>query len=491
MRSLASWALLLSAAIACGEPTSSEPVACDAAWRAFDAARDGDYATYAASLGRTRCPKPWTVLIYMAADVEDLPAQAFADLREMEDAQLHGGPAAASSARADVIVQLDLPDPPGLRRYHLFSRTGLAHAAAAPSSPEVARAPEEVDAPPEAALAEFIAWGRANYPSEHLLVVLWGHAQGWRPRTLPAGPVHYSDDGFVGGFGFDHSQGTVMDVPALAEALQRGTGGAPIDVLISDACLMQNVDVAGALARSARHLVGHEQIDPYVGLPYEHVIPLVNGQQPAPARPECAAEDEACRVAASLPGLLVAPEAGDTFVASAVSAEVLTTQLLPALQGLSTALVAFFAEDPLRASDVQARLSSRTPGEGLPGFAGNTVDLGVLLARLRQEAQEEGLRCAPPCLQGSEGACAPPCPGVRGLLAALDDAERTLDGAVITVAFGPAYAEDDAYAWTSGPAGLSVWLPPRAEVLAARRADFLSSPASGWLPWLDHLYPAP
>lgn len=489
------WAALVGAAVACGSPRPGEPAACDAAWRPFDGARDPDYAAYAASRDRTRCPKPWTVLIYMAADTEDLPSRALSDLREMEEAQLRGRPPAASTTAADVIVQLDLPGPPGLHRYHLFSQTAPADPSAqAPSSPELGLVPERSDVPPEAALAEFIAWGRAQYPSEHLMVVLWGHGQGWRPRTAESKPVRYSEGGFVGGFGFDHSQGTVMNVPALADALQRGTDGAKIDVLVSDACLMQNVDVAGVLAGAARHLVGHEQIDPYDGIPYDRLIPLVNDQQPPAGHPGCADEDDGCHVAARVPTLLAAPDAGDDFVVSAVSGEVLLRQLLPALGILSAALVAFLAEDPLRAADIQARMSSRTPGEGLPGFAGNTVDLGVLLARLRQEAEEEGLRCAPPCTPGSAdgvpSACATACPGVTGLVAALDQAERTLDAAVITVAVGPAYSNDEAYAYTSGPAGLSVWLPPRAEVLAARRAAFASSPASGWLPWLDRVHAA-
>lgn len=483
----------MSAAVACAPTTPTESGVCEAAWRPFDAAQDGDYATYAARHDRTRCPKPWTVLIYMAADIDDLPARALADLREMEGSQLRGGPPAASTAEADVIVQLDLPGPPGLHRYHLFSQTADP-AGPVPGSPELELVAEPDDAPPEAALAEFVAWGRARYPSERLMVVLWGHGQGWRPRTGESQAVRYQEGGFVGGFGFDHSQGTVMSVPALADALQRGSDGAPIDVLVSDACLLQNVDVAGTLAGAALQLVGHEQIAPYDGIPYDRLIPLVNGQRPAARHPGCPDEDAACRVAASIPTLLAAPEAGDDFVVSAVSGEVLVTRLLPALDVLSTGLVAFLAEDPLRASDIQARMTSRTAGEGLPGFAGNTVDLGVLLARLRQEAEEEGLRCGPPCSPTSDDGvpptCAPACPGVAGLLAALDQAESTLDAAVISVAVGPAYRADEAYAWTSGPAGLSVWLPPRADVLAARRAAFVSSPASGWLPWLDRVFAA-
>jgi hypothetical protein len=101
-----------------------------------------------------------------------------------------------------VVVQLDLPAPTGLHRYHLSLADGAARVS--PSSPEVkscrgGRAAGD-------ALAEFIAWGRAHYPSERLMVVLWGHGQGWRPRTAVGEPVRYREGGFVGGFGFDHSQ---------------------------------------------------------------------------------------------------------------------------------------------------------------------------------------------------------------------------------------------------------------------------------------------
>jgi len=459
----------VAALLGCCDPAPAPgPEACPI-WRAYDPAVDADYAAYAARSARARCPKPWTVLVYMAGDVEDLPPHALADLGEME-----GG--SASSARADVVVQLDLPGPPGLRRYHLFTRTGEA---STPGSPEIATVPE-TDAPPGDALAEFVAWGRAHYPSERLMVVLWGHGQGWRPRGGDGESVRYVEGGFTGGFGFDHGQGTVIDIPSLADALERGAGAAQVDVLVTDACLMQSVDVAGALAGAARYLVGHEQVDPYAGFPYDRVISRVNGQAPPEPHPACAVDDEACHVAAGLPGLLAGPaDVGDAFVASTAAGPVVTAELLPALARLSSALVDFLDEDPLRAIDVQARLASRTPGEGVPGFAGNTVDLGVLLTRLRQDAQVEETRCAPAC------------PGVRRLLAALTDAEDALDDAVISVAVGPAYAADVAYAWTPGPAGLSVWLPPRADVYAARREAFATSPARGWLPWISRLYAAP
>jgi hypothetical protein len=73
----------------------------------------------------------------------------------------------------------------------------------------------------------------------------------------------------------------------------------------------------------------------------------LNEQQPPAGHPGCADEDDGCHVAARVPTLLAAPDAGDDFVVSAVSGEVLLRQLLPALGILSAALVAFLAEDPL------------------------------------------------------------------------------------------------------------------------------------------------
>src|SRR5205823_4360611 len=53
--------------------------------------------------------------------------------------------------------------------------------------------------------------------------------------------------------------------------------GRPVDVLLSDACLMQTVEVAAELAGTARFSVGSSQVQGYLGLPYRRVVQRLSG----------------------------------------------------------------------------------------------------------------------------------------------------------------------------------------------------------------------
>lgn len=431
---------------------------CAAAWRDLPPA----------DLDRAGCRKPWLVLVYMAADTADLPKYARGDMDELAGALARPG----ADLELDVIVQLDVDAPPGVTRHSLVPPRGRLDGLPEPAGP------------PAEALDRFLEWGLARFPADRVAVVLWGHGQGWRPAGV-TGPVHYSESGQLGGFGFDDDPGAVIDVPALADALAGAAARRErrqLDLLVVDACLMQSVEVTAALADTARYIVGHEQIDPYGGFPYDQVVARVLDPPRAPA---CPAADAACRIAAGLPDLLFAPSslAGDGFAASAVDTAPLARVLVPALERLGAALSAYLAEDPLRGSDLLARMASHLPGEALPGFLGNTVDLGVLFARLEADARRELERG--------------PTAATNTLLSALAEARDALAATVLDVAAGPAFTDDEAYAGTPGPAGLSVWLPRDPTSYHDRRAAFTSSPLHDppgpdlWLEWLDRLYAAP
>jgi hypothetical protein len=472
----------------------------------------------------------------MAADNEDMPPYAYWHLHEMEASfadldRGFGGAArldraeppsvdrsAASTADADVIVQLDLDRPPGIRRLHMF-RAPVAYAPGGelPSDPRVAlagRTPadiqspvvaflEEETIPPEESLRRFLSWGVEAYPSERYLVVVWGHGLGFRPRGLEGNS--YSPGSLRGGIAFDHSQGTVLDTPGLRGALAAVSrtvlGGRPFDLYASDACLMQSIEVATELAGVSRYVVGSEQIEDYLGLPYRTLLPRLNGTAaPAPPAPECAEPDAACRAARLFPALQreafapgglyarVSPEAAETFTLSALDAGALTSALRPALLELSAAITAYVREEPLRAIDLQVLLDvprgGAGPGNGTPGFLGGTRDVGVLLAKLRDLLREEA--------GGSpEGAT----PGAVRLTRAASAVEAALDRAVLAAAFGARY-DAERYA---GMAGISVWLPHDAAELE-RRLDFFASSrfyaapapgAIGWQGWLEAVFAPP
>lgn len=404
---------------------------------------------------RARCRKRWTVLLYLAADAPDLPDYAYADLRSVEQVY---GPALA--AEVDVLVELDVDRPDGLRRFHLLPGTGPAPTGAELRSPPEQTLADESLAPGEQ-LAGFLDWGLRDHPSQSYAVVVWGHGQGWRPRG-PATGVRHDPQAFVGGVAFDDSQRSVLDIPTLADRLDAASDawirGRPFDLLIVDACLMQSAEVALALADTARFIVGHEQIDPYVGLPYGRLLPALPGGAPPAA--SCVDSDEACRVAAAIPGLYrgsapseLDPTGRETYALSAIAATPLQERLQPSLEVLGATLVEYLAEDPLRAIDLQDMLS---PDE-TPGFLGGTRDLGVVLARLQRRVERE-----------------PRTAARDAVLAAIADARAALSHTVLAVASGGQYEDDAAV-----PAGLSVWLPHTPDEYAARGPTYATAPLHG------------
>src|SRR5262249_31520471 len=105
-RSAAAGLALALGLLGCGKSPKGPPsIAPTATASAPSAAVD------AGASGEAR-PRDWTVLIYMAADNDDLPLYAYRNIEEIESAAL--------SASMDVVVQLDLKTPPGIRRLHMI-----------------------------------------------------------------------------------------------------------------------------------------------------------------------------------------------------------------------------------------------------------------------------------------------------------------------------------------------------------------------------------
>jgi len=471
---LAALALMLAG---CPGPAGPLPRCADAwkeipaADRTYDFAKDAKptargnegYGRFADRVRRDRCAKDWTVLVYMAADAEDLGGPALADLRAMEDP----GAATGSTAQADVVAELDRKDPAGALRLHLFRAPAAGEGVRSP----IVEARGKGKAPTEERLTRFLTWGMERYPSDHYAVVVWGHGLGWRPAIVnagAAGPVRYDRAGTTGGIAFDETLGTVLDTPALRRALvtaaRERRGGQPFDLYASDACLMQSVEVAGELAGAARFVVGSEQVEEdYVGLPYRTWLPLVNGSIPLPALEVCPPADVACRMAAALPRALheeqaraATPAPGITL--SAVDEAKVAGELVPALGRLGAAIEGYAREDDLRRINLQVALGvDHGPMRGTPGFRGGTRDVGVFLARLRAEVERE------------PGAAE--TPARKALFAAIDEARAALGRAVIAGELGPRYRAPG----FEGMSGLSVWLPHDAGELRGRAAFFAPS----------------
>lgn len=499
---------------ACREAWAEVPLA----QRTYDFTRDAQlteqgnmgYQRFAERLPRQGCAKEWTVLIYMEADNQDLPPFAYWQLHEMEAASARPGQSGASTLEADVIVQLDLDRPSGIRRLHVFGAATSSGPQPGPAafkdatprdirSPVVELLPEDTEdaAAPEEGLEKFLRWGVTSYPARHYWVVIWGHGMGWRPRATAAGqPVPPTEDITNGGIGLDEHPGTVLDVMRLRDTLaavaREDLGGRPFDILATDACLMQSVEVLSELGGVARYAIGSEQIENYLGLPYRLLLPRINNTGPPPPQADCAESDSACRFASLIPGEMarslrpgglyaeVAPLAREPLTESTLDLTATGRLLLPALRRLSAALTLWIAEDPLRKITLQdVLLPPQGPGLRMalrrtPDFQGGMRDVGVLLDRLQRTVEAE--LGAPPRTTETTEPPGPPAAGPK-VLAAITAVRGALRQTVLMAAFGTRYQTEE-YA---GMAGVSIWVPITGDDYQ-RRGDFFAA---------SHLYAAP
>ena len=204
--------------------------------------------------------KDYTVLVFKNAknNLEDF---GLLDMNEME--------LAGSSDRVNVLVEFGRikggyagrigEDWGGARRYYVTRDADPA----AINSPVVWER-SAVDMGDWRELADFLAWGKANYPAKRYLLVVWNHGNGWKGKAAGAR---------ARGISFDDETGNYISTPELAKVFE---AAGPVDVLAFDACLMQTVEVAYEVRRHAGIVVGSEETEPGEGYPYDAVLGALN-----------------------------------------------------------------------------------------------------------------------------------------------------------------------------------------------------------------------
>ena len=110
---------------------------------------------------------------------------------------------------------------------------------------------------------DFVRWGKANYPADHYVLVMWDHGNGWLPNykgaVLPPLPNAISYDGQTG-----HS--------IQSWQLNQALAGQHLDILAFDASLMQMVEVVYQIKDSVDYIVGSEESPPGAGYPYQTAL---------------------------------------------------------------------------------------------------------------------------------------------------------------------------------------------------------------------------
>ena len=106
-------------------------------------------------------------------------------------------------------------------------------------------------------LNDFIVWGKANYPADHYLLVLWDHGNGWRMKTRAASLGR--------AFSYDDQTQHAIQIWNLQTAL----GAQQFDTIVWDCSLMQMAEVAYQLRASTPWIVSSEESPPEQGYPYD------------------------------------------------------------------------------------------------------------------------------------------------------------------------------------------------------------------------------
>jgi len=384
------------------------------------------YQKYKKRVNRDNCSNKWTVLIYMAAD-NDLSAYSFWDLYEMErkiKGELNLG---ASGDDIDVIVEWDNKKRNGLRRMHIFQSDKEYDSSLTKSdfedmsekeilSPIVQLLPEVgpgSERDQSKRFQSFLQWGVENYPSDHYMVIVWGHGEGFigqhyerrmrweqmqnnsrrheRSRLLlredvrlelgqgADRPSNYPVDKVFGGVAFDYSEMSFLDIPTTSKIIDNlvewTLEGQKIDILGFDACLMQSLEVSSQFISNSNFMFGSTQVQNYLGLPYRSLIDQLHTGK------------SASEMAFEIPTLIeksfregyqgaIDPEGQKTFTASSFNLEALKYELLPALDDMSQALMDYLKEDSMRVIDLNFILEQNE------AFQGETRDVGVFLGAI-------------------------------------------------------------------------------------------------------------
>ncbi len=462
-----------------------------------------DYQLYKEKLKRNECKRKWTLLIYMAAD-NDLSPYSLWDIYEMEHKISGALNLGASTEHVDVIVELDTREQTGLRRLHIF-QTDLEAKTALKLSDFEQKNESSIHSPVIQLLPEvgpgaikdqsirfenFLNFGLAEYPSEHTMVVIWGHGEGFIGTQTAAprdnmGPAEWSSrpsgllaemskidlemtipestypgEKVMGGIAFDYSELSYIDLPTLAAIFKRVQNqshkGRKIDLLAMDACLMQTLEVATELSDSAQFLLGSTQIQDYLGLPYRHLLDQLN------------LKTTPYQLAMELPvqaGEIYRQGYGhsslETYTLSSLNLHELKYQFLPTLNHLGQRLLNYLAEDDFRIFELQFLL------ENSEVFEGETRDLGIFLGGLKRllwlEFQREGYET----------------PAALKLREMIDFTLTGLHQTMISASYGDLYINASTRSsenyWLGFFRGLGIWLPSSIEQFNLRSKEFTES----------------
>lgn len=448
---------------------------------------------------RENCFKSWTILVYMAAN-NNLTQYALADVLKMEAFSRFLPGQTGSSKKIDVLVEIESQEnPTELRRIHIFQSEDFsleelnfekikALKLNQIRSPITTLYNYRKDLAYSEKIIEFLDWGIQNYPSKHYLFLFWGHGQGW--TAIPCSNSALRER-MMGGIGLRETEIGIeyLSIPSLKKILSFVSHkiGKKVDLLVTDACLMQSIETLAELRQEARFICGSEEIESFTGLPYQLLFRYMNQLEQS----EQSEEMKVLELAKVIP-ILYKESIDFTFgcqknfgssahwdlIYSTIETDYLMRDLLPAIDRLGNCLFEYVTEQDEKWMELKAFIQKG------PHHLGGSQDLGTFLERLMQFATLENAR------QNGKSS-------MQNLESAVQQTYLALKKSLTSCILGNKYQPSQG---SKGETlkGVSIWLPRTDQEFIDRYPDFSQSwlyqshshnQHSGWKKWMQMIYP--
>ncbi len=192
----------------------------------------------------------WTIMVF-GNGKNDLEPFLMKDLNEME--------MVGSNAKLNIIVEAGRIDGydasdgdwKGVRRYRITKDNNTSKV-----SSKVIKDLGQVDMGDYKSLVDFGKWAKQAYPAKKYMLIVWNHGSGWTKSGKRR---------ITKGISYDEQSGNHINTVQFGQAL-RELG--KVDVIGSDACLMQMAEVDYELKDFVDYIVGSEETEPGDGYTY-------------------------------------------------------------------------------------------------------------------------------------------------------------------------------------------------------------------------------
>ncbi|MBM3887039.1 hypothetical protein FJ364_03845 [Candidatus Dependentiae bacterium] len=263
-----------------------------------------------------RSEKPWTLLVYIAAN-NNLHTFALQNMRQMAKI--------GSNANINIVVQFDGVGDRKIKRYLIEQGQPKLLETLEPNESTISGTPHS--------LYQFIKWGYQNFPAQHLAIDLWNHGSGIKDpsiwgkflmshrddlfalnpdtrllelnRHIESNQEESEDDEILfnietktlfanlalelmkkRGIAFNDTEEVYIDNQQLKLVLDNVChfvlGDKKIDLILMDACHMGMVEIASKMRAYVNFMVGSSEVEPGSGYDYELLLAPFTSQPLSP-----------------------------------------------------------------------------------------------------------------------------------------------------------------------------------------------------------------